>query len=55
MRYGQQYVFAQNLNKEFGYDKADELLQKSRQTIKQADFELIELIKYYEDLVSKLL
>jgi hypothetical protein len=55
MRYGQQYVFAQNLNKEFGYDKADELLQKSRETIKQADFELIDLIKHYESLVKKLI
>ena len=54
MRYGQQYVFAQNLNKEFGYDKADELLQKSRQTIKQLDFELIELIDKYKSLVEKL-
>tara|TARA_R110000823_G_scaffold154787_4_gene285685 strand:- start:310 stop:474 length:165 start_codon:yes stop_codon:yes gene_type:complete len=54
MRYGQNYLFAMNLNKEFGYDIADELLQKSRQTIKQADFELIELIEYYTDLVNKL-
>tara|TARA_R100000935_G_scaffold20245_1_gene38322 strand:+ start:2004 stop:2138 length:135 start_codon:yes stop_codon:yes gene_type:complete len=43
-----------NLNKEFGYDKADELLQKSRETIKQADYELIELIEHYKDLVNKL-
>ena len=43
-----------NLNKEFGYDKADELLQKSRQTIKQLDFEIIELIEHYKTLVEKL-
>lgn len=54
MRYGQNYIFAMNLNKEFGYDIADELLQKSRQTIKQADYELIELIEHYTDLVNKL-
>ena len=54
MRYGQNYIFAMNLNKEFGYDKADELLQKSRQTIKQSDFELIELIDKYKSLVEKL-
>ena len=54
MRYGQNYIFAMNLNKEFGYDKADELLQKSRQTIKQADFELVELIDYYKNLILKL-
>jgi len=55
MRYGQNYIFAMNLNKEFGYDKADELLQKSRQTIKQADFELIDLIKHYQSLVKELI
>ena len=54
MRYGQNYIFAMNLNKEFGYDKAAELLQKSRQLIKQADFELIELIDHYKSLVDSL-
>ena len=54
MRYGQNYIFAMNLNEEFGYDIASELLIKSRETIKQADFELIELIDYYTDLVKKL-
>lgn len=54
MRYGQNYIFAMNLNEEFGYDIASELLIKSRETIKQADYELIELIDHYTDLVNKL-
>jgi len=54
MRYGQNYIFAMNLNKEYGYDIAAELLQKSRTTIKQADFELLELIEKYKLLVDKL-
>ena len=54
MRYGQNYIFAMNLNEEFGYDIASELLIKSKETIKQADFELIELIDHYTDLVNKL-
>tara|TARA_R110000823_G_scaffold36867_2_gene100384 strand:+ start:166 stop:339 length:174 start_codon:yes stop_codon:yes gene_type:complete len=54
MRYGQNYIFAMNLNDEFGYDIASELLIKSKETIKQADFELIELIDHYTDLVNKL-
>ena len=54
MRYGQNYIFAMNLNKEFGYDKAQELLQKSRESIKHFDYELIELIDKYKLLVDKL-
>ncbi len=54
MRYGQNYIFAMNLNKEYGYDKAAELLQKSRQTIKQTDFEIVELIEKYQGLVDKM-
>jgi hypothetical protein len=52
MRYGQNYIFAMNLNKEYGYDKAAELLQKSRKLIKQSDFELQELIIKYKSLVE---
>ena len=52
MRYGQNYIFAMNLNEEIGYDIASELLIKSRETIKQADYELIELIDHYTDLVN---
>lgn len=49
MKYGQQYIFAQNLNKEFGYDKADELLQQSRKIVKHTDAELLEKIEFYKE------
>ncbi len=52
MRYGQNYIFAMNLNKEYGYDIAAELLQESRQLIKQTNFELEELINKYKCLVD---
>lgn len=54
MRYGQNYIFAMNLNKEYGYDIAAELLQRSRQIIKQTDYELEDLIKRYKDFVDKM-
>ena len=54
MRYGQNYIFAMNLNKEYGFDIAAELLQRSRQLIKQSDNDLIELIEHYKELVDKL-
>ena len=54
MRYGQNYIFAMNLNTEYGYDIAAELLQKSRQLIKQTDYELEDLIKRYKDFVDQM-
>ena len=54
MRYGQNYIFAMNLNKEYGYDIAAELLQQSRQLIKQTDFELQDLINKYKCLVDNM-
>jgi len=54
MRYGQNYIFAMNLNAEYGYDIAAELLQKSRQLIKQTDYELEDLIKRYKDFVDQM-
>jgi hypothetical protein len=54
MRYGQNYIFAMNLNAEYGYDIAAELLQKSRKIIKQTDNELEDLIKRYKNFVDKM-
>ncbi len=54
MRYGQNYLFAMNLNKEYGYDKAAELLQQSREIVKHTDLELLEKIEYYKGLIDKL-
>tara|TARA_R100001460_G_scaffold49908_1_gene88207 strand:+ start:89 stop:223 length:135 start_codon:yes stop_codon:yes gene_type:complete len=43
-----------NLNKEYGYDKAAELLQQSREIVKHTDLELLEKIEYYKGLIDKL-
>lgn len=54
MRYGQNYIFAMNLNKEFGYDIASELLRKSKKILKLSNDELISLINKYKNLVLEL-
>jgi hypothetical protein len=54
MRYGQNYLFAMNLNKEFGYDKADELLTKSREIVKHTSPELLEMIEHYNNELKKI-
>ena len=43
-----------NLNKEFGYDKAAELLQQSREIVKHTDAELLEKIEYFKQKIDKL-
>ncbi|MCH9716335.1 MAG: recombination protein NinG [Gammaproteobacteria bacterium] len=47
---GRQYEYALNLNKEYGYDIAEELLQISRETVKISTPELLEKIEYYKVL-----
>ena len=47
---GKQYEFALNLNKEYGYKIAEELLQLSRETVKFSNPELLEKIEYYKVL-----
>jgi len=54
MRYGQNYIFAMNLNKEFGYDKADELLTKSREIVKHSTPELLDKIEYYNEQLKNM-
>jgi len=54
MRYGQNYIFAMNLNKEFGYDIASELLIKSKKILKLSNDELISLITKYKNLLDKM-
>ena len=50
MRYGEQYKFSKWL----GEEKSDELLTKSRQTVKFMDFELQEKINYFKALLNDL-
>jgi len=52
--YGRQYVFALNLNKEFGYNIAEELLIESKKIIKQSDQDLLDLIDDYKQKVESL-
>ena len=54
MRYGQAYIFGANLNKEFGFNKAEELLIESKKIIKQSDQDLLDLIEQYKEKVSLL-
>jgi len=54
MRYGQAYIFGANLNKEFGFNKAEELLIESKKIIKQSDQDLIDLINSYQEKVETL-
>ena len=52
--YGRQYVFALNLNKEYGYNIAEELLIESKKIIKQSDQDLLDLIDDYKQKVESL-
>jgi len=54
-RYGEQYKFSVGLNVKYGDGTADAMLQKSRQTLKIDNAELEAKIKYYQDLVERLL
>lgn len=47
---GQQYLFGQRLDKEFGEGTADEVIKLSNQTKKFATAEIIEMRKHYEKL-----
>lgn len=51
MQQGQQYVFAMKLGKE----KADEMYQLSKETVKFSNYELEEMIEYYQKELKKLL
>tara|TARA_R100001509_G_C4708833_1_gene162605 strand:- start:264 stop:428 length:165 start_codon:yes stop_codon:yes gene_type:complete len=53
MKFGQSFIFGCNLNKEYGYNKAEELLIESKKIIKQSDEDLKNLIKLYEDKIKK--
>jgi hypothetical protein len=53
-RYGEQFVFGQNLNKKFGDGTAEKLLQKSREIVKFANIDLIEMIDRYKNMIQQL-
>jgi len=53
-RYGEQYKFSLNLDEKYGSGTAEALHIKSKQILKITDFELIELINKYTDLVNSM-
>ena len=52
--YGRQFLFALNLNKEYGYNIAEELLIESKKIIKQSDLDLLLLIDKYKQKINTL-
>ena len=52
MSQGKQYQFALNLNKEYGYNIAEELLLESKKTVKLSNDDLISLINRYKEFVK---
>jgi|TARA_R110002153_G_scaffold98322_2_gene233342 5-methylcytosine-specific restriction endonuclease McrA len=48
-KYGEQYKYSVWLESNLGSGSSDRLLQKSRTTLKIADFELIEMIEFYKN------
>ncbi len=53
-RYGEQFIFGKNLNKKYGKNTAEKLLQKSRKTVKFANVDLIEMIDQYKNMIQQL-
>jgi hypothetical protein len=54
-RYGEQYKFSVGLDTKYGIGTAESMLLKSKETLKIDNIELEAKIKYYQDLVERLL
>ena len=54
MQQGRQYEFALNLQKKYGDNVAEDLLIKSRTTIKYSNDDLENMIIYYNNLLNQL-
>ena len=52
-RFGEQFIFGQNLDNKFGEGTARRLHIKAQLTVKYADFEIEDLINKYNSLVNK--
>tara|TARA_R100000935_G_scaffold55582_1_gene85674 strand:- start:67 stop:459 length:393 start_codon:yes stop_codon:yes gene_type:complete len=55
MQQGRQYQFGLNLEKKYGIGVAEELLIKSKQTVKYSNDDLKEMILFYNNLVNQLI
>ena len=53
-KYGEQFLFSQNLDNKFGQGTARRLHIKAQQTIKLADFELEDMIINYKNFVDRM-
>jgi len=53
MRYGEQYKYGLELQKEYYKDLPEELLIQSKQIVKFSNIDLEEMINKYKDLVDK--
>tara|TARA_R110000824_G_scaffold254288_1_gene443316 strand:+ start:1696 stop:2085 length:390 start_codon:yes stop_codon:yes gene_type:complete len=52
-RFGEQFIFGQNLDNKFGEGTARRLHIKAQLTVKYADFEIEDLINKYNSLLNK--
>jgi len=53
-KYGEQFKFGLELDSKYGSGTAHNLLVKAQKQVKYQTFELLEMIKYYEDLFNEL-
>ncbi len=51
-KYGEQFIFGQNLDVKYGLGTSNELYLKSKKTAKISTVELQDMIKHYKDLVD---
>lgn len=51
-RYGEQYIFGINLDKDFGNGTADSLHEASRQVVKFSNDDLLEKLEYYKQQIK---
>ena len=51
-RYGEQYIFGINLDKDFGDGTADSLHEVSRQVVKFSNDDLLEKLEYYKQQIK---
>jgi 5-methylcytosine-specific restriction endonuclease McrA len=54
MRYGEQYKYGLYLEQVYGKGTAEQLQQKSREITKFSDNQLIDMINYYNELLTNL-
>ena len=51
-KYGEQFIFGQNLDVKYGLGTSNELYLKAKKTAKISTVELQDMIKHYKDLVD---